>query len=134
MGECTRGAPSGLEEGRPATEAAPKAVQAHRHKFTTTDNDRSPAFGAHHRPIRSTLPGMPKVSAENQPADRIWIWLYLNFTFFLHHLNVAIHHEQTKLIQLLKNINSKFLNSIETVLIFSLVLDSQNVDYLYTEN
>ena len=32
MGEYTRGAPSGLEEGRPATEAAPKAVQAHRHK------------------------------------------------------------------------------------------------------
>ena len=25
---------------------------------------------------------MPKVSAEKQPADRIWIWLYLNFTFF----------------------------------------------------
>ena len=59
---------------------------------------------------------------------------YLNFTFSLHHLNVAIHHEQTKLIELLGNIISELLNLSNTVLIFSLVLDSQNVDYLYTEN
>ena len=106
MGECTRGAPSGLEEGRPATEAAPKAVQAHRH------NHRQRPESGFRRPPNHPLDlawNAESLCGESagRPNLNLIAW---TLHFSLHHLNVAIHHEQTKLIELLGNIISELVN------------------------
>ena len=111
MGEYTRGAPSGLEEGRPATEAAPKAVQAHRHNHSqapTTTGVRlsAPTTDPSARPCLECRKSLRRISRQTEfEFDCTWI-----LRFSLHHFNVAIYHRRTKLIELLRNIISELLN------------------------